>query len=256
VSSVRLPLVASILGHAGVLALLALFAAQLTPASLPQPQKRGIEVMLMPPLQPAAEAPQPTPEPPPVAETEPPPPEPPPPPAVIPKPEPPPPPPKPVVHKPIAKPPPHRPPPQPVRDIPREPVPRQPMPAPMPRAMPQMAPVQTAAMPRIPMPAPVPRSAPVVSPSYRAMLSAWLESHKRYPESARERGEEGRATLRFRVDRSGRVLNYAVASSTGYPDLDAAIDAMMRGALLPPFPADMTASDVEVSVTVHFSLTR
>jgi hypothetical protein len=39
-------------------------------------------------------------------------------------------------------------------------------------------------------------------------------------------------------------------------DLDAAIDAMMRGATLPPFPGDMTASDVEVSVTVRFSLTR
>jgi TonB family protein len=62
--------------------------------------------------------------------------------------------------------------------------------------------------------------------------------------------------LRFRVDRSGRVLNYAVVSSTGYADLDAAIDAMMRGATLPAFPADMTASDVEVSVTVRFALTH
>ena len=62
--------------------------------------------------------------------------------------------------------------------------------------------------------------------------------------------------LRFRVDRSGRVLNYAVVSSTGYADLDASIDAMMRGATMPPFPADMAASDVEVSVTVRFALTR
>jgi outer membrane biosynthesis protein TonB len=52
------------------------------------------------------------------------------------------------------------------------------------------------------------------------------------------------------------VLNYAVVSSTGYPDLDASIDAMMRGATMPPFPGDMTASDVEVSVTVRFALTR
>lgn len=240
-SSSRLPLVASILGHGGVLALLVLFAAQLPPVPLPQP-KSGIQVMLAPPPQPAAETPPPTPEPPPVAETEPPPPEPPPPPAVIPKPEPPPPPPKPVVHKPAVKPPP-RPQPQPLREVAREPVP-------MPRAMPQTAPVQTAAIPV------APRPAPIVSPGYRSMLSAWLESHKRYPESAREHGEEGRAVLRFRVDRSGRVLNYAVASGTGYADLDAAIDAMMRGATLPPFPADMTASDVEVSVTLRFSLTR
>jgi periplasmic protein TonB len=245
VSSFRLPLVASILGHGGVLALLMLFAAQLPPVPLPEPRKAGIEVML---AQPVAEIPPATPEPPPVAETQAPPPEPPPPPAVIPKPEPPPPPPKPVVHKPVVKPPPPpRPAPQPVRQLPPQP-PQ--LPLPMPRLAP--APTQTAA---IPVP-PAPHPAPIVSPGYRAALSAWLESHKRYPDSARSRGEEGRAVLRFRVDRSGRVLNYAVVSSTGYADLDASIDAMMRGATMPPFPADMAASDVEVSVTVRFALTR
>jgi protein TonB len=213
---------------------------------LPQPRKNAIEVMLASP-QPAAETPPPAPEPPPAAETQPPPPEPPPPPAAIPKPEPPPPPPKPIVRKQVVKPPPP-PRPQPVREIPPQPVQ-----APAPRVV-QAPPVQTAAI--APVPAPIPRPAPVVSGNYRAALSAWLESHKRYPDSARQRGEEGRAVLRFRVDRSGRVLTYALASSTGYPDLDAAIDAMMRGATLPPFPADMTASDVEVSVTVRFSLTR
>lgn len=237
----RPPLVASILGHAGVLALLALFAAQLPPMPLPEPRKNAIEVMLASP-QPAAETPPPAPEPPPVAETQPPPP-----PAAIPKPEPPPPPPKPVVRKHVVKPPPP-PRPQPVREIPPQPVQ-----TPVPRIA-QAPPVQTAAI--APVPAPMPRPAPVVSGNYRAALSAWLESHKRYPDSARQRGEEGRAVLRFRVDRSGRVLTYALASSTGYADLDAAIDAMMRGATLPPFPGDMMASDVEVSVTVRFSLTR
>jgi periplasmic protein TonB len=247
VRSFRLPLAASILGHGGVLVLLALFAAQLPPAPLPQPRKSGIEVLLAPPPKPAAETPPPTPEPPPVAATEPPPPDPPPPPAAIPKPEPPPPTPKPIVHKPAIKPPRH-PPPQPAREIPP--------PQPAPRAAPQPAPVQTAVVPPAPIPAPAPRPAPTVSPGYRSLLSAWLESHKRYPESARARGEEGRAVLRFRVDRSGRALNYALAAGTGFADLDAAIDAMMRGATLPPFPGDMTASDVEVSVTVRFSLTR
>jgi len=215
---------------------------------LPQPRKSGIEVLLAPPPQPAAETPPPTPEPPPVAATEPPPPEPPPPPAAIPKPEPPPPPPKPIVHKPAVKPPPRHPPPQPVRETPP--------PQPAPRAAPQPAPVQTAVVPAAPMMMPAPHPVPTVSPGYRSLLSAWLESHKRYPESARARGEEGRAVLRFRVDRSGRVLNYALAAGTGFAGLDAAIDAMMRGATLPPFPADMAASDVEVSVTVRFSLTR
>jgi TonB family protein len=62
--------------------------------------------------------------------------------------------------------------------------------------------------------------------------------------------------LRFRVERSGRVVQYALAQSTGYPDLDAEVERMMRGAGLPPFPADMTASDIEVAVTIRFALAR
>ena len=134
----------------------------------------------------------------------------------------------------------------------REPVPYRAMTPPVP---PPPAPVQTAAIPR--PPAPPKPTGPIVTASYGAALSAWLASHKHYPESARERGEEGRAVFaRFRVARSGRVLSYAVVQSTGHPDLDAAIDRMMQGASLPPFPANMTAADVEVSVAIHFALAR
>ena len=104
------------------------------------------------------------------------------------------------------------------------------------------------------MPATVP--GPDLTPNYSAMISAWLEAHKRYPDSARERGEEGGVKLRFRVDRFGRVLGYALLESTGYADLDTSIDQMMRGAQLPPFPAGMTASEIEVSVKLRFKLTR
>ena len=50
---------------------------------------------------------------------------------------------------------------------------------------------------------------PDAATSYRVMISAWLEGHKRYPELARQRGEEGSAPLRFRIDRSGRVVDYS-----------------------------------------------
>jgi hypothetical protein len=39
-------------------------------------------------------------------------------------------------------------------------------------------------------------------------------------------------------------------------DLDAGIDQMMRGAQLPPLPAGVTMSQIEVAVTIRFSLTR
>jgi TonB family protein len=87
------------------------------------------------------------------------------------------------------------------------------------------------------IPATVPGPDPTAN--YQAMISAWFESHKHYPESARQHGEEGGVKLRFRVDRFGRVLGYRLLESTGYPDLDAGIDQMMRGAQLPPFPAGM-----------------
>jgi len=128
----------------------------------------------------------------------------------------------------------------------------QPSPAPVP-AQPAPAAPQTAYAPT-PAPAPVPSAE--VSPGYRALLSAWLESHKRYPDSARQRGEEGRAVLRFAIDRGGRVLDFAVAQSTGHPDLDASLEEMMRGAVLPPFPAGMTQPRIDVSVTIRFSLAR
>jgi len=116
----------------------------------------------------------------------------------------------------------------------------------------QAAPVTVIQDKPAPVPAPVPSAE--VGPGYRALLSAWLESHKRYPDSARQRGEEGRAVLRFAIDRSGRVLASAVAQSTGYPDLDASLEEMMRGAVLPPFPAGMTQPRIDVSVTIRFSL--
>jgi protein TonB len=104
------------------------------------------------------------------------------------------------------------------------------------------------------MPATVPGPDPAAN--YSALISAWLESHKHYPESARQRGEQGGVKLRFRVDRFGHVLGYRLLESTGYADLDAGIDQMMRGAQLPPFPAGMTASQIEVQVKLRFNLTR
>lgn len=242
-----LPLASSIIGHAVMLLLLAVLVGRLPPVPFPPPRpKAAISVMLAPP--PSAPAPIASPEPP-VTEAPPPPPEPQPPPPPKPAPsvatvEPP---------KP-APPPPRRPAPKPPRHRVAVPV-RQPPPEPRPAEAPVMAmpPPQVAALPH---PLPPPPAAPVVSAGYRAALGAWLERHKRYPESARDRGEEGQAVLRFRVDRSGRLLSFAITRSTGYADLDAAIGQMMQGAALPPFPADMSASDVDVSVTVRFALAR
>lgn len=255
-NGVRLPLALSLAAHAIVLA--ALLRLPIPAPRLPPPISGGIEVgfaraLPKPPIPAAAPpkkaAPVVLPPPPPVRAEPPPPPLPLPPPApeaavAVPEPLPLPPPPKPRV-------PVRRPPIQPAERSPARPVLAPPAAFSAAPAAPP-APTRQAALAPSRVPAP---AAPVaVSPGYQALLGEWLNAHKRYPESAREHGEEGRAVLRFAVDRGGRVEQFAVVKSSGHADLDAAIAEMMRGATLPPFPADMPQPRVEVSVTIRFSL--
>jgi periplasmic protein TonB len=248
-NAMRLPVVLSILGHVIVLALLLVFAGAARP--LPEPlEKRGIDVMFSPSLaQPRAALPAEAPIQPaaPPEESTPP----------LPAPEAPP---APIAEIPVAQPDqtvtaeaPSLPPRKPVvRQRPKY-VARQPEPArPSPSPPAPFAASQYAAAPSVA--ASLPGPDPTVS--YQALVSAWFESHKRYPDSARERGEEGSVALRFRVDRFGRVVDYALLTSTGYADLDQGVDQMMRGAQLPPFPTGMTQPEIEVSVRIGFSLTR
>ncbi len=268
-SGMRLPLTLSTAGHAIVLAVLILLVAEPSPPE--PPVQGGIEVVLGQSLsQPeavlapemtsrpsdpstiAALPPQETAEPEPVVTAT----EPPPTPVteILPpdqtEPVPPPP------HKPLIRQPPkpvvHRPPPRTIVSAP----------APASSRFDEASPAATGAS-RYPagqsaagaaMPATVP--GPDLTANYSALVSAWLEAHKRYPTYARERGEEGSVGLRFRVDRFGRVLDHTLLSSSGYADLDGGVDEMMRGAQLPPFPAGMTMSQIEVSVKIRFNLTR
>jgi periplasmic protein TonB len=260
VSEIKFPLVVSLAGHAVCLAVLISLLPSRSPP-VPEPLATGgIEVAFAPSLPKPDEPPIQTEPPPPPVATPPPEPEQPPP-----LPEEPvaatePPPPLPEVPAPLVEPPLPPPPqkpavkrtPKPVAKRLEEPQPN-PTPAPTQPASAVVATPQTAYAPT-PVPAPVPSAE--ISPGYRALLSAWLESHKRYPDSARQRGEEGRAVLRFAVDRSGRVLDFAVAQSSGHTDLDASLAEMMRGAVLPPFPVGMTQPRIEVSVTIRFSLAR
>jgi periplasmic protein TonB len=228
--------------HVALIALLFFVPLTVSPPP-PLDLSNAVSVVFAPPPPPAPPTP-----PQPVVQPPPPEPEPPPPPQVVEQPPPPPaqiaetppPPPKPPEPKPIPKP---RPRPQPVQQVEQQP-PMPQLPLPMPSQAPQMA--------SIPTPAP----SPTISPDYRTLLSGWLEAHKRYPEDARQRGEEGRAVLRFRVDRYGRILDYAVVSSTGFADLDQSVENMMRGATMPPFPPSMPEPEIEVSVTIRFGLAR
>lgn len=96
---------------------------------------------------------------------------------------------------------------------------------------------------------------PGADPGYLAILSAWLEQHKEYPRRAQLRRQEGTATLRFVIDRKGRVLSFEIVKSSGYPALDREVKAMIqRASPVPAMPDNMQQAELELVVPVAFKL--
>jgi len=125
-------------------------------------------------------------------------------------------------------------------------------------APPQEKPVEKNEEQRPPtpaMPARIKGGSPRVEPSWQTSLVKHLQQYKRYPSDAQSRGEEGVVLLSFSVDRSGHVLTRQVVRSSGYPELDAEVIAMIqRAEPLPPFPASMSQPRLELTVPIRFSL--
>jgi protein TonB len=106
-----------------------------------------------------------------------------------------------------------------------------------------------------PAPARVKGGAPRIESSWQTALVRHLAQYKRYPSGAQSRGEEGVVMLTFSVDREGRVLAHHVARSSGYPELDAEVMAMIeRAQPLPAFPPSMTEPTLDLTVPIRFSL--
>jgi protein TonB len=105
-------------------------------------------------------------------------------------------------------------------------------------------------------PAVPPRQAAAISPGWQSALSAWLHANKTYPDEARRRGDEGRAAVRFTVSRDGHVVEFQLLTTTGSPILDAAVERLLRGARLPPFPSGMDQDQVTVTLQIRYALER
>jgi protein TonB len=93
-----------------------------------------------------------------------------------------------------------------------------------------------------------------ITPGWQNALAAWLEAHKTYPDAARRQGEQGRAIVRFTIDRGGQVLDVQLVSGTGSASLDEAVERMLRGARLPVFPPGMDQAQVTVTVQIRYRL--
>jgi protein TonB len=123
-------------------------------------------------------------------------------------------------------------------------------------AAPEVQPQQQVQQPPTPaMPVRTKGGAARVAASWETSLVKHLEQFKRYPSDAQSRGEEGVVQLSFSVDRNGHVLTRQVARSSGYPELDAEVMAMIeRAQPLPPFPAAMPQPKLDLTVPIRFSL--
>ena len=127
---------------------------------------------------------------------------------------------------------------------------------PQPQAQPTQPAVESAPAP--PQPAVAAPPSPVVDrtvPRFTDLIAAQLERYKRYPALAQRRGEQGVALLRFTLGRGGNVSNARIERSSGHPDLDAEVLALIhRAEPLPQIPADIAANTLDIQVPVAFAL--
>lgn len=81
-----------------------------------------------------------------------------------------------------------------------------------------------------------------------------MQRHRTYPEAAQQRSEEGTVVIRFTVRRDGQVVAVDLARSSGSALLDRAAEAMLLGARLPAFTADMSQDQATVTVPIRYRM--
>ena len=90
-----------------------------------------------------------------------------------------------------------------------------------------------------------------------ALVSAHLERNKRYPREARREGQQGTPSVRFSVDRRGRVRDVSIVTSSGHELLDeATLSLLQRVSPLPPMPRAMGRESVTITLPIEYSLSR
>ncbi len=90
---------------------------------------------------------------------------------------------------------------------------------------------------------------------YFAVLQAWLEQHKVYPRRALSRRLEGVVSIRFVMNRDGKVLDYRIEESSGHRLLDHAVQTLIeRAQPLPTMPDEMSGANITLVVPISFVL--
>lgn len=106
-------------------------------------------------------------------------------------------------------------------------------------------------------PAPVAPASPIAGTgrdAYLARIIAQLDAAKHYPPQARKLHIEGVVQLHFIMDRTGHVLSFDIAKSSGRPMLDDEARGLITRAQLPPIPAGWPQTTLNLVVPVEFEL--
>ena len=88
--------------------------------------------------------------------------------------------------------------------------------------------------------------------NYAGLVSAHLRRHQQYPSEARNRGDQGTATVSFSLNGVGRVMSSQLVRGSGISSIDQEVQAMVRRAS--PFPPPPSGRGVSFTVPVSFRL--
>jgi periplasmic protein TonB len=150
-----------------------------------------------------------------------------------------------------------------------------PVPVPVPAPEPAPVPVVSATpsvRPAAPAPAAAAPKAPVAVPraavassagavdrralaQYRLALMRAAGRYKRYPDTAVDRGWQGKVEVRMVIGANGRLAETSIKASSGHELLDnQAIDMLRKGKTLVQIPASLRGREFSVDVPVIFRL--
>jgi protein TonB len=90
---------------------------------------------------------------------------------------------------------------------------------------------------------------------YTHSIQLKIANAKNYPALARERKQQGKAFLSFKLDREGKILELFIENSSGYEILDkAAIKAIEEAAPFPNIPKSLNKNYASLKIPISFIL--
>ena len=98
---------------------------------------------------------------------------------------------------------------------------------------------------------------PNVNAAYEATLIEWLERYKRYPSSAKRRGQQGQVDIQFTIDQDGNVLSQRIIKPSPFKSLNkATLKMVKRASPLPAVPEELRQGKYifNYTIPIAFSL--